>query len=118
MLIVPESIRFFCSIAILYYLNMIPLLWTLIFFKRGNLIEKSNITESEYLTDILDRKSVTAREKEIIQLILAGKSNGEIEDILYISSHTVKNHIYNIYRKLNVGNRYEMISLLSFNKLT
>jgi len=51
---------------------------------------------------------ISQREKEIIDLILKGKSNKEIEDKLHISSHTVKNHIYNIYKKLDVNNRGEL----------
>ena len=43
-----------------------------------------------------------------MELILAGKSNKEIEDKLYISSSTVKNHVYNIYRKLNVKSRSQL----------
>lgn len=104
MLFIPGFIRFYSAVAVLFYLNIIPLLWTLLFFRRGTLLEKSS-------SAIEKKKNITPREQEIIQLILNGKSNGEIEEILFISSHTVKNHIYNIYRKLNVKSRYELINL-------
>jgi DNA-binding CsgD family transcriptional regulator len=55
---------------------------------------------------------ISHREKEIIDLILKRKSNKDIEDKLYISSHTVKNHIYHIYKKLGVKNRGELVLLL------
>lgn len=48
---------------------------------------------------------MTAREKEILQWVHAGKSNWEIAIILHISPLTVKNHIQNILRKLDVQNR-------------
>ncbi|MBI9109501.1 MAG: helix-turn-helix transcriptional regulator [Spirochaetales bacterium] len=104
MLIIHENIRFFSTIAVLFYMNLIPLIWTMMFFRRGNLVEKGGI-------EITKEKNLTPRELEIIQFILAGKSNSEIEEILFLSPHTVKNHIYNIFRKLHVKNRYELISL-------
>ena len=55
---------------------------------------------------------ITEREVEIIKLIVEGQNNQEIGEKLYISPNTVKNHIYNIYRKIGVKNRYELINLL------
>lgn len=49
--------------------------------------------------------SLTARELEILQLIVEGYSNAQIARSLYISEKTVKNHITNILRKLDVGDR-------------
>jgi len=57
-------------------------------------------------------KIITEREKEIIILILKGKSNKEIEEELFISLGTVKNHLYNIYKKLKVKSRTQLISIL------
>ncbi len=56
---------------------------------------------------------ITPREKEIIELVLEGKTNDEMEDILFISSGTVKNHIYNIFQKLKIKNRTQLAGLLS-----
>jgi DNA-binding CsgD family transcriptional regulator len=64
------------------------------------------------INSLLSKHNVSKRESEIINLLLAGKSNKEIEDQLYISSHTVKNHVYNIYQKLGVKNRGELVILL------
>jgi transcriptional regulator EpsA len=48
---------------------------------------------------------VTSREREILQWVHQGKTNWEIAGILDISPLTVKNHVQNILRKLNVQNR-------------
>jgi DNA-binding CsgD family transcriptional regulator len=56
-------------------------------------------------------RGLSPREMEIIGLILEGKSNKEIEQALFISVHTVKNHVYNIYRKLGVRNRLQIVAL-------
>ncbi|MDH4196536.1 MAG: LuxR C-terminal-related transcriptional regulator [Candidatus Aminicenantes bacterium] len=63
------------------------------------------------LEDVCVKYGISKREQEIIRLILQGKSNAEIEKELFISVHTVKNHIYNIYQKLHVKNRYQIIRL-------
>jgi len=40
-------------------------------------------------------------------LIADGESNEEIADRLFISSHTVKSHLYRIYKKIEVPNRLQ-----------
>ncbi len=47
----------------------------------------------------------TKRESDILNLLVQGKTNQEIGDILSISTHTVKAHLSLIYSKLNVKSR-------------
>jgi DNA-binding CsgD family transcriptional regulator len=54
---------------------------------------------------------VTRREKEVIALILAGETNGSIAERLFISESTVKKHVNNIFRKLEIASRWELIRL-------
>ncbi len=49
--------------------------------------------------------NLTAREIEVLELIAEGMINKEIAKQLYISEKTVKNHVSNIFRKLNVSDR-------------
>lgn len=61
-------------------------------------------------------EKLTTREKEIARLVSNGMSNQEIAGQLIISEHTVKTHISNILKKLELNNRtkiamYEMNSL-------
>jgi DNA-binding NarL/FixJ family response regulator len=53
------------------------------------------------------------RELEILQLIAEGWSNRQIADHLYLSPHTVKNHVHNILKKLRVQRRLEAIKYAS-----
>ncbi|NJN56283.1 MAG: response regulator transcription factor [Leptolyngbyaceae cyanobacterium RM2_2_4] len=48
---------------------------------------------------------LTPREREVLCLIVAGASNREIAQTLFISERTVKNHITSILSRLNLGNR-------------
>lgn len=50
-------------------------------------------------------KNLTNRELQILELITEGMINKEIAQRLYISEKTVKNHISNIFKKLNVSDR-------------
>lgn len=52
---------------------------------------------------------LSKQETLVRSLILQGKSNKEIANELYISLSTVKSHITNIYSKLNVANRRELL---------
>ena len=47
------------------------------------------------------------REIEILGLVAKGEMNTEIAETLFISRHTVKSHLYNIYKKIKVTNRLE-----------
>ncbi|HEY2490637.1 MAG TPA: helix-turn-helix transcriptional regulator [Streptosporangiaceae bacterium] len=49
--------------------------------------------------------SLSARETEIMTLIAAGHSNGEIAAKLTVAEKTVKNHVNRIYAKLGIGSR-------------
>jgi DNA-binding NarL/FixJ family response regulator len=48
---------------------------------------------------------LTTRELEILQLVAAGSTNGEIARRLWVTEQTVKFHLSNVYRKLDVANR-------------
>jgi DNA-binding NarL/FixJ family response regulator len=50
---------------------------------------------------------LSPREHEVLRLVAAGKDNMEIAEELYISPHTVKNHISSILAKLHVANRIQ-----------
>lgn len=54
---------------------------------------------------------ITKREREIIKLIQAGRTNQEIADELFISVATVKDHNHNLFRKSGVRNRLELANL-------
>ena len=53
---------------------------------------------------------LTTREREVIKLVLLGKSNKEISEKLFISINTVKKHLTHIFRKTEVKNRKVLFS--------
>jgi DNA-binding NarL/FixJ family response regulator len=52
-------------------------------------------------------RGLTRRELEILQLVAEGHSNAELARMLWVTEQTVKFHLSNVYRKLNVSNRTE-----------
>jgi DNA-binding NarL/FixJ family response regulator len=52
-------------------------------------------------------ENLSAREHEILELLVKGRLYKEISSTLGISQETVRKHVYNIYKKLHVNNRVE-----------
>ena len=52
---------------------------------------------------------LTSRERQILNLIVQGIKNEGIAERLGLSSKTVRNHVSNIYNKLQVADRFEAI---------
>ena len=53
----------------------------------------------------VDTAGLTRREREILQLVSQGNTNGQVARTLWVTEQTVKFHLANIFRKLNVTNR-------------
>lgn len=54
---------------------------------------------------------LTTREREVMNLIAQGRSNGDIADVFVLSEKTVKNHVNRIYGKLGAANRAQAVAL-------
>lgn len=60
---------------------------------------------------------LSARELEVLRLVAAGSTNSDIARKLWVTEQTVKFHLSNIYRKLEVGNRTEASNYAHVNGL-
>lgn len=58
-------------------------------------------------------RRLSLRENEIVQALSSGRRVKDIAQDLVISTHTVRNHLKAIYRKLNVRSQFELISLMA-----
>lgn len=61
------------------------------------------------LRDILIQKGLSNREAEVAELVSRGLSNKEVANQLFVTEKTVKFHLTNIYKKMNVKSRAQLI---------
>jgi len=109
----PRTIRYSMALILCIFFSLIPYLWIKFFFKKYAESMLVFVEDREVLDSIYDKYNISKREQDILKLILDGKSNKEIEAALFISYHTVKNHAYNLYQKLGVKNRYELVHFIT-----
>ncbi len=58
----------------------------------------------------LNKYGLTMQEQRVVELALIFKSNAEMSHELFISTNTVKQHIKNIYRKMGISKRLELVA--------
>jgi DNA-binding CsgD family transcriptional regulator len=76
-----------------------------------NNVEKVSGRHAGEMDKVLEKYKITAREKEIILLLINGNTYHDIEVLLSISLPTVKTHVSHIYKKLNIKNKIELVNL-------
>lgn len=73
-----------------------------------------SFTRTDVNNSTLD--DLTPRECEILELIAEGLTNQQIASRLYVTVHTVKNHVHNLLTKLGVNSRFEAVAVLRANR--
>jgi RNA polymerase sigma factor (sigma-70 family) len=89
-----------------------------LYFRELNDISKpAELTDEEIELDKLNRiaemHELTDREREVLVYAYKGMTNPEIADMLFISRNTVKKHMHNIFEKIDVSTRTELVYLIS-----
>jgi DNA-binding CsgD family transcriptional regulator len=105
--------QFIVSKLLILYTNLLPVFWLKFYYIpwAGALSKLSN---ADYPLDSLQQThGLSARELEILKLVLDGKSYRQMEDALFISIHTVKSHVYNLYRKLGVKSHRQLTHFIA-----
>lgn len=79
-------------------------------YQNSRLIQEK---KERKLKEFLGEKNLTKREAEVLDLMLQGFSNPEIEQQLYIALSTVKRHVTNIYSKMGVKTRMQLVTMIN-----
>jgi DNA-binding NarL/FixJ family response regulator len=61
---------------------------------------------------VVERPVLSAREKQILGLVVMGYMNGQIAEQLFLAESTVKSHLSSAFAKLGVRSRYEAVDLI------
>ena len=78
-----------------------------IFLARAHVGQSAVDLSSAAVVRTRNDVDLTRRELEILQLVAEGHSNSQLARMLWVTEQTVKFHLSNIYRKLDVANRTE-----------
>ena len=79
------------------------------YFEKQNFERRlfiNEISQAVVLYDLVENKfNLTEREIQVMELLVEGKENKEIAEILFISPNTVKRHIKSVFSKMDVHSR-------------
>lgn len=108
------KIKFLQGIPYLCIIYFLQCMLGIVFVKEKiQEVKREKIQEEKLQEEKIVLKCLTNREKEIVDYVVIGLSYKEIGEKLFISANTVKNHVYNIYKKVNVKNKVELINLVN-----
>jgi len=110
-LVLPDPAAVAWTAGILLLTNVMPVVWLRWYFVPSQVGAVSS-TRRQTLDAVTRRYRISKREREIVELLLQGKTYKEIQDVLFISFNTVKNHAYNVYQKLGVRSRGQLAHLV------
>lgn len=83
----------------------------------AKLFERMRVEDRRTAAEQLLSNDLSDRELQILKLLAGGKRNAEIAQELFISPHTVRNHVSNILAKLHIGNRFEATAYAIRNRM-
>ena len=92
-------------IQINYINSLIVVIFLVLILSYGVILGRSEVVRKQIHKN---ESQLSAREQEIVQLIISGKKNIEIANELFVELSTIKSHINNIYKKENVSSRSEI----------
>jgi DNA-binding CsgD family transcriptional regulator len=94
--------------VVLFGINLCPLLWLKVFFEKASPAPATAEFDAAKLGRFCEKHGISKRERDIIEQVMNGSSNRDIEKALFISGNTVKNHLYNVFQKAGVKSRSQL----------
>lgn len=76
------------------------------------LVEKNEEFQINKLKKFSEKYFLSRREIEVLAEILEGRTNSDISETLTVSLSTVKKHVYNIFNKIGVNSRSQLLNLV------
>jgi len=101
----PVVILFLMATAIFFALLYIAVDKSKIKALSKQIELRPHVNHEDFGTLLLE---LTSRQREVYDLIISGRTNKEIMAELFIEQSTLKSHINQVYKKLNIKNRKEL----------
>ena len=106
----PDILRDYPLEQLVYYLVFVVL--AVVYLFRYFFLPSRSSTIS-LPADFIQRYGISHRESDIIEMMSRGFSNSAIAEKLFISTLTVKNHVYHIYQKTGAENKVQLINMIN-----
>jgi DNA-binding CsgD family transcriptional regulator len=106
----PSFLREFPLEQLSYYLGFVIMA---LFYLARYFMLPSRSTTFDLPEGFVRRFGISHRESDIIEMMARGFSNSAIAEKLYISTLTVKNHVYHIYQKTGAGNKVQLLNMIN-----
>jgi DNA-binding CsgD family transcriptional regulator len=114
-----DSVNNYFSVALVYFtiLTTTGTIWYLVYERRqGELVEELSRPHREQLKRVYDEVArdykLSAREREVLEMLAEGHTRSYIKDALVISDGTAKAHIAHVYQKLGVHKKEELYRMI------
>lgn len=78
-------------------------------FSRSQMNQMASFRQAPRIPAAKVSEALSPREMEVLDLTSQGQSNADIARTLFLSQHTVKTHLYNLYKKIGVVNRTQAV---------
>lgn len=105
----PELFILFCGLIFLSLGGLIVVFWRKLIGTKNH--RHILINSLGNIGEIISQYELSNTEKEVLELLAKGLSNAEIAEQRHVSLNTIKTHVSNIYRKIGISRRAELIAL-------
>lgn len=99
------------ALASPFITGLFSLAWSAVIISAAarRALDNSTHTPAPVGTAFFERSGLSPREADVAKLLVAGKTNREIGEALFISTRTVESHVYSAYQKCGCRNKAEFV---------
>ena len=109
-LLEPYTVPLISSFVLLIVVNRLITFVTDVFSESAQIVGAERLDGR--VAELAAERDLTPREAEVMRMLAAGRTRREIADDFAVSTNTVRWHVQNVYEKLGVHTREELVALL------
>lgn len=100
---------------VIIYLQSLTLSFGAVYFSFKFFSSEPYLKDGEITEAFVEVYKITSREMDVLSLMVKGEKNQDIANELCVSLRTITTHVSNIYKKLSVKNRVQLLNLFNNN---